>query len=513
MSARRWMLSVLLVLALLAPGASAPTLAHAGGVVTVCDEAHLLAALSGGGTVAFACSGTITLTAEIVISADTTIDGTGQNVTISGNNAVRVFSVSSGVALDLTALTVADGNASFGGGIVVDSNATLSASNVTFAGNTASGWGGGVYGGAVHNQGMLTVIESAFSGNSAGDGGGIYNAGGTMHVSNSAFSNNSARWYLGGGIYNHWGAMTVSASTFSGNSAYYGAGILNGDGGVLKVVDCIFSVNNADSTGGGGGGITNYNILTVTNSTFSGNTAWDGGGMRNYAGTVTLTNSTFSDNSAGQLGGGILNHPSQPGGMVTIGNCTFSGNSAGAVGGGIFNYNGNMVISNSTFSGNSAGAGGGAANMGDTLTLKNTIVANSPLGDNCYGVMADGDGNLSYPDSTCPGANADPILGPLQDNGGPTHTMALGSESGAIDAGNDATCAASPVNNLDQRGVTRPKGPHCDIGAVEQIVEPTAVNLSALSAQGASSALPPALIAGLLLAALAGGGIRRRRRA
>ncbi len=66
MSARRWMLSVLLVLALLAPGASAPTLAHAGGVVTVCDEAHLLAALSGGGTVAFACSGTITLTAEIV---------------------------------------------------------------------------------------------------------------------------------------------------------------------------------------------------------------------------------------------------------------------------------------------------------------------------------------------------------------------------------------------------------------------------------------------------------------
>ena len=77
-------------------------------------------------------------------------------------------------------------------------------------------------------------------------------------------------------------------------------------------------------------------------------------------------------------------------------------------------------------------------------------------------------GNLSYPDTTCPGINADPLLGPLQNNGGPTETMALGWSSAALDAAADAICAADPINNLDQRGIVRPLGPHCDSGAVEQ---------------------------------------------
>ena len=81
------LVAILVLLALAVPASPA----HAGGVVSVCDEAHLLAALAGGGTVTFTCSGTITLTAEITIAADTTIDGSGQTVTISGNNAVRVF--------------------------------------------------------------------------------------------------------------------------------------------------------------------------------------------------------------------------------------------------------------------------------------------------------------------------------------------------------------------------------------------------------------------------------------
>ena len=102
-------LVTLLVLLALAV-ASAPTPAHAGGVVSVCDEAHLLAALAGGGTVTFSCSGTITLTATITIAADTTIDGSGQTVTISGNHAVRVFTVNSGVTLNLNRLTIADGS-------------------------------------------------------------------------------------------------------------------------------------------------------------------------------------------------------------------------------------------------------------------------------------------------------------------------------------------------------------------------------------------------------------------
>ena len=117
----------------------------------------------------FSCSGTITLTATITIAADTTIDGSGQTVTISGNHAVRVFTVNSGVTLNLNRLTVADGSASGNGGGIYNSG-TLTVSNSTFSGNSA-GYGGGIY-----NSGTLTVSNSTFSGNSASDGGGIYNA-------------------------------------------------------------------------------------------------------------------------------------------------------------------------------------------------------------------------------------------------------------------------------------------------------------------------------------------------
>ena len=112
------LVAILVLLALAVPASPA----HAGGVVSVCDEAHLLAALAGGGTVTFSCSGTITLTAEIVIAADTTIDGSGQTVIISGNNAVRVFTVNPGVTLNLNELTVANGyvDSGSGGGIFND---------------------------------------------------------------------------------------------------------------------------------------------------------------------------------------------------------------------------------------------------------------------------------------------------------------------------------------------------------------------------------------------------------
>jgi hypothetical protein len=83
------------------------------------------------------------------------------------------------------------------------------------------------------------------------------------------------------------------------------------------VTNSTFSGNSAYPTGGAGGGIANWNMLTVSGSTFSGNIAWDGGGIRSYAGTLTVSGSTFSGNRAGQLGGGILNYPSSPGGMAT----------------------------------------------------------------------------------------------------------------------------------------------------------------------------------------------------
>ena len=360
---------ILLILLTLAVPASP---AHAGGIVSSCNQQRLQTALAGGGTVTFSCSGTITLTATITIAADTTIDGSGQTVTISGNHAVRVFAVNPGVTLNLNRLTVANGRC---------------------------------------------VLPFGSS-----DGGGIYNRG-TLNVSNSTFFGNYAD-RAGGGIYNLAGAVTVNNSTFSGNRT------------------------GEPTDNGRGGGISNLvGAVTVNNSTFAGNSAWLGGGIYNQAG---------------------YNPPF--GGTLTVSNSTFAGNGAKRAGGGIYNSEGAVSVSNSTFFENSANYGGGINNEDiyvGKVTLKNTIVANSPTGRNCYNNITDGGGNLSYPDATCPGINRDPVLGPLQENGGPTWTMALLPGSAARDAANDAICAAPPVNNLDQRGVVRPQGAHCDIGAYE----------------------------------------------
>lgn len=176
--------------------------------------------------------------------------------------------------------------------------------------------------------------------------------------------------------------------------------------------------------------------------------------------------------------------------MVSISGITISGgNVLEDDGGGIANSVGSTVkstvtVQNSTLSDNSASIWGGAlfTNTGDAsvkVTLQNTIVT-SPSGGNCYGATAisDGGGNLSYPDETCPGINADPKLGPLQDNGGPTWTQALRRGSAAIDAGQSSA-------TTDQRGQSRPfddpdvpnaSGSNAsDIGAYESQVRTTAM--------------------------------------
>jgi CSLREA domain-containing protein len=213
-----------------------------------------------------------------------------------------------------------------------------------------------------------------------------------------------------------------------------GAGILNG-GGTLKVNATRFFGNTAGAVGSGGGAIFSIDgTLTVMDSTFSGNSArFDAGGAIRTRGNATITNSTFSGNSA-SAGGALFTD--------------------GA---------GSLTVTSSTLSGNSADLGGGIFNGGfGTVALANTIVANSPSGGNCRGVILDGGGNLSWPDTTCPGINQDPLLGPLQNNGGPTETMALPPESPAVDA-----AGACPPPATDQRGVLRPQGPRCDIGSFE----------------------------------------------
>ncbi len=246
------------------------------------------------------------------------------------------------------------------------------------------------------------------------------------------------------------------------------------------------TIQNGNVTGAGGG-IYNYNgTLTVTSSTISSNSASQNGGGIATIGRVplTVTSSTILNNSAGVHGGGIYSIFSS---SVTVTNSTISGNSAignaASTGGGIRNStSSSLTVINSTITDNTAppSSGGGinSGGPGASASLRNTIVASSSgggqTGGDCSGTITDNGNNLDS-DGTCNWtqstsiSNANPILGPLQYNGGPTWTHALITGSPAIDAGDPATCANSPVSGVDQRGVPRPQGPVCDIGAFEAI--------------------------------------------
>ena len=306
-------------------------------------------------------------------------------------------------------------------------------------------------------------------------------------------------------------AVTIDISTGTGTK--FIAADTTIDGGSLITISCggsapLFVANArlaisnltftaCDSGDVDGAVITANGPLTVTNSTFSGNRTNGSGGVIDSGGPLTVTDSTFANNSAGYSGGAILS-----GGALTVTNSTFFGNSA-VVGGAIGNE-GQLTLTNSTFTGNSGSTGAAIYNYGNAggaVTVTNTIFANSPAGGNCAG-GAIGDGGHNIDDDTTCGfsesslTNANPMLDPagLRNNGGPTQTIALCAGAGmpsagctaaspAVDAGDEAVCAAPPVNNLDQRGYTR-GATHCSIGAYEY-------NAESLSATATSSANSP----------------------
>jgi hypothetical protein len=298
-----------------------------------------------------------------------------------------------------------------------------------------------------------------------GQGAGISN-GGTLTLNDVSVSRNYAD--RGGGIYNG-GTLTVSDSTISGNG---GAGIVNPQGATLTLSRSTLTGNVSS-----GGGIANGGTLTVSDSTFSGNIASQdleayGGGVYNGQGaTAVISNSTFSRNTAFSVftpsyGGGIYNY-----GTLTLSNSTLSGNSAegdsGPYGGGIYNRGGTLTISNSTVTGNSAYDGGGIAGL--NLNMRNTIVAGNMaffgapdvggrLTSSGYNVIGNTQYGSGFDDTDL--LNVDPLLGPLQDNGGPTLTHALLPGSPALDAGDPAQLGVS-----DQRGVVRSDG--VNIGAYQ----------------------------------------------
>jgi predicted outer membrane repeat protein len=334
-------------------------------------------------------------------------------------------------------------------------------------------------------QGRVMTVESgvtvSISGLTITNGLGADNAGaidsfGTLNITSSTFSNNAATW--GGAIYNHSGTLSITSSTLSGNSSSSLGGSIYSGFGTLTITDSTFN----NSTSGGGGAIytTPGTVVTVTDSTFSSNSAHYGGAIYND-GTVTMTANTLSGNStvAGGHGGAILNNS----GTVNISTSTLAGNSA-SNGGAIANFNAGstVTITASTISGNS----GGAIENQATVSVGGSIIANSSGGGNCSGTITDNGYNLSD-DSSCgftaakgDKLNTNPQLGPLQDNGGPTWTMALAASSPAIDQiqPGQGGCPSSGTTT-DQRGQTRPDSgeSNCDIGAYESAYPETTATL------------------------------------
>ena len=312
----------------------------------------------------------------------------------------------------------------------------------------------------------------------------------------------------GGGLYcngenaNKTCNPTLGNVTFSGNSASHGGAMFNdGYSGISKPTlnNVVFSGNSAtyggamysDGEYGGNGSPILHNVTFIGNSA----TQW-GGAMFNdgYAGlsNPALSNVTFSGNNAAIYGGAMFNNGSASGASSpTVSNSTFSGNSAYG-GGAMFNFGdsgmSSPILINVTFNGNSAaGYGGALSNDGENAGHSSPILKNVILwGDTGMAPTSEinNDGNNGGtanptidhsvvqggcpPGSSCTAVlTADPLLGALGNNGGSTATLLLGTASSALDAGDDTICAATPVNGLDQRGVTRPQASHCDIGAVE----------------------------------------------
>lgn len=393
----------------------------------------------------------ILLASELSVTKALRIDGPGADqLAISGANRVRIFSATA--PLTLSGLTLKNGR----------------------------GDGAALY----VLRASATVIGCSFVDNSApnGLGGAIYTPGSPLEVTNSKFSSNTAHGGLGGVFYGSGGvAAMMTDCTFNQNSAEWGGAIYID--GPLTLLRCHFTGNSIPNDGIGGA-IYNGYPTAISGSVFTSNSTGDGGeGGALFIGGGIIRDSLIANNKVGSgfqaQGGAIWNF-----GTLRITNSTIANNVSGAQsrGAGIYN-DGTLVLDNSTVAGNSAGPdseGGGIFNEagdGAVLDTANSIVArnSAPTAPDIFGaaisrgynLIGDTTGNFGVSANDL--INIDPLLGPLQDNGGATATMALLPKSMAIDHGDPAfdPNAFVPPVTADQRGSLRVDNGRLDIGAYE----------------------------------------------
>ncbi len=411
---------------------------------------------------------------HLVVDRSLTLMGANQGSTFIDGSAtgtpVTIGAPSFSLAVSMSRLTVSDGLAATGGGIMsLPGSGFTNAVNLTkvsISDNRASGAAGqGAPGGGVYNGAgsIMQVRSSVILGNSAAGGAGATGQSGGVGV--------------GGGFYNA-GTLSIDRSTLSANLAVGGVGGRSAPGGA-----------------GAGGGIENWGTLSIDRSTLSANQALGGtggcclgffgarggfaqGGAVHGTGLLSFTNSTISGNIAkgGRGGSGLI-----------------SGGPGGAAQGGAILDGSTQTLINSTIAANLAIAGPGGCGHGGcgpdgisegggidlisgSADATNLILATNAArtGPDCNGTVSSGGHNLVGSDSSCSGftgsgdlVNMDPDLGLLQNNGGPTFTQALLTGSPAINAADDTVCAAPPVKGIDQRRLPRQYDPHCDIGAFE----------------------------------------------
>jgi predicted outer membrane repeat protein len=378
-------------------------------------------------------SGDLNLTAPTNITdGEIYVSGAGANATIiDGAGLSRVFNIDSGRQATLNGLTVRGGTASDdeGGGIL--------------------------------NNGILYLYDANVVGNLSDGGGGIANFG-QLFLVRVTIANNIA-WIQGGGIDNR-GLLDSQLSIVSGNVSDDVAGGIYNDAQLTLLYSTLDS-NSAPR----GGGLGNYGTAAIRNSTFSNNSATDGGGIQGQ-GQLTMINSTVAGNHAANNGGGLNRNESNSGAWNV--------------------YNSTVAYNDADSDADQNGSGGGiyveqSSGAVGTLNIYNTLVAGntvqeSPQPDDCSGngVLNTHANNLFGSTAGCPivqvsGSyglvNSLSYLGPLQNNGGPTQTVALLRGSSAIDGGYSGGCFDENSNLIvvDQREFARPVGPACDVGAYE----------------------------------------------
>jgi hypothetical protein len=478
--------------------------ASAGGVVgngtpASCTESAFQAALAGGGTVSFDCGGgpvTVSITSTRTITVSTTIDGTGQQITLDGGGTTRLFVVpwvnGAAVVFRLRSLTLRNARAAdVGAAIKLDhqdpSRATqLEIEDTNFLDNVAAQAGNDVGGGAIYSgsgtnlsgatPNRMTIRRCLFRGNRGGNGGAIGTIGGQFTIEDTRFENNQTHEQ-------------------TGENAHGGALYVDGSSGGPQVLRRVSFVGNQAAGLGGAIHAWMYGLpssMSIEDSVFVSNLSGsNGGAVFHMNGRLDVARSAFHDNAAFAQGGALWVRAdgARPGDTpVTVANTTFYRNRASgcstadncwAVGGAIANSGASsLTLSHVTIAGNSAGwTGGGIASGSTNVSVRASIIASNsaanPYGisHNCTNTLPDAGFSLEWPgpattnwnDYPCGFTRLDPRLGALSEAGTSHATLPPLPGSPAI----DRVSNGCPPPSTDQRGTPRPQAGGCDSGAHE----------------------------------------------